>query len=115
MRPAAILLTLALTACSPSPSPPSSAAPPPQPSAPAATAPPIDVACTADAQAPGYLGDPCPSAVVAVELAVAPVRLPIERVVIEPGPFFCDVVWPGSGSAVPCYEPAVQPGQFMHA
>ena len=76
---------------------------------------PIDVACTPDAQAPAYLGDPCPPATLAVELAVAPVRLPISRVVIEPGPFFCNDVWPGAGVEVPCYAPAVQPGQFMHA
>jgi hypothetical protein len=37
------------------------------------------------------------------------------RVVIEPGPFFCNDVWPGAGVEVPCYAPAVQPGQFMHA
>jgi hypothetical protein len=59
--------------------------------------------------------DPCPSADLAVELAVAPVRLPIERVVIEPGPFFCDVIWPGVGSPRICRGAAVLAGQFMHA
>ena len=59
--------------------------------------------------------DPCPGAILAVDLAVAPVRLPIDRMVIEPGPFYCDVVWPGVGSMPPCYVPNVRPGQFMHA
>ncbi len=60
-------------------------------------------------------GDPCPSATMAVELAIAPVRLPIDRIAIEPGPFFCAVFWPGGGSMPPCYGPVVRPGQFMHA
>ena len=68
-----------------------------------------------DPQAPASLGDPCPAATVAVELAVAPVRLPVIKVVIEPGPFFCDDVWPGVGSQAPCYGVLVRPGQFMHA
>jgi hypothetical protein len=60
--------------------------------------------------------DPCPDAIVAVQLAVAPVRLPIERLVIEPGPFYCDVIWPGVGSPRACPGGyAVRPGQFMHA
>lgn len=59
--------------------------------------------------------DPCPSAIVAVQLAVAPVRRPIERIVIEPGPFFCGVLWIGAQSMPPCYEPPVGPGQYMHA
>jgi len=63
----------------------------------------------------GVAGDPCPEAVVAVSVAVAPVRLPIERIVIEPGPFYCDAVWPGVGSPPACYGPVVRPGQFMHA
>jgi hypothetical protein len=60
-------------------------------------------------------GDPCPGAILAVELAVAPVRLPIRRVVIEPGPFYCDVLWPGVGSPRVCAGFMVRPGQFMHA
>ena len=61
------------------------------------------------------VSDPCPDAIVAVKLAVAPVRLPIERIVIAPGPFYCDVLWPGAGSFAPCYGPMARPGQFMHA
>lgn len=106
-----VALTLGVAACSPTTSPPSSievlSATP--------SASGIDISCTPDSQAPAYLGDPCPAVTVAVELAVAPVRLPIVRVVIEPGPFYCDDVWPGAGSEVPCYGPNVQPGQFMHA
>lgn len=59
--------------------------------------------------------DPCPEAIVAVQLAVAPVRLPSERIVIEPGPFYCDVIWPGVGSPRTCSGYAARPGQFMHA
>jgi len=109
--PIAVLVGTLAWACSPTQSPvpttlPATALPP------SAAA---DVSCTPDAQAPAYLGDPCPAVTVAVELAVAPVRLPIARVVIEPGPFFCEDVWPGVGIVVPCYGPMVQPGQFMHA
>ena len=58
--------------------------------------------------------DPCPDAITAVELAVAPVRLPIERIVLEPGPFFCDVVWPGAQTTSICPAIGFLPGQFMH-
>lgn len=56
----------------------------------------------------------CPSAILAVELAVAPVRLPIERIVIEPGPFFCEVIWPGRQTPAVCFDVFVRAGQFMH-
>jgi hypothetical protein len=65
--------------------------------------------------APGLSKPSCPEAILAVQLAVAPVRLAIERIVIEPGPFFCDVLWPGAQTARPCFAVFVQPGQFMHA
>jgi hypothetical protein len=64
---------------------------------------------------PELTGLACPWAIPAVELAVAPVRLPIERIVIEPGPFYCDVLWPGVQTPATCYGYAVRPGQFMHA
>ena len=65
---------------------------------------------------PSYLSnDPCPSAIVAVELAVATVRLPIERMVIEAGPLYCNVIWEGLGSPPICYEPFSRAGQFRHA
>jgi hypothetical protein len=57
----------------------------------------------------------CPDAILAVQLAVAPVRLPIDRIVIDPGPFFCDVLWPGVRTPAVCLGTFVQPGQFMHA
>jgi hypothetical protein len=58
--------------------------------------------------------DPCPDAITAAQLAVAPVRLPIERIVLEPGPFFCDLVWPGAQTAPICPAIGFLPGQFMH-
>lgn len=65
---------------------------------------------------PSYLaGDPCPSAILAVEDAVATIRLPILRLVILAGPLFCNVIWQGYGSPAPCFGPAVRPGQYMHA
>ncbi len=107
-----MVVALAGTACAPAlpselPTGPVSAVP--------ASVTVIVVSCTPDTRAPAYLGDACPTVIPIVELAVAPVRLPLERVVIEPGPFYCDDVWPGAGSFVPCYGPLVQPGQFMHA
>ena len=89
-------------------------APPPAAATPAPT---TTVSC---AREPGPLpaalaGDPCPDAVLAVELAVAPARLPVRRIVIEPGPFYCDDLWPGVGTPRLCYGPLVRPGQFMHA
>ena len=84
------------------------------PSAPA-TSP--TVRCLAE---PGPLpsmlaSDPCPDAVFAIGLVVAPVRLPTASIVIQPGPFYCDVIWPGAGTPRPCQGVAVLPGQFMHA
>jgi hypothetical protein len=59
--------------------------------------------------------DPCPSARLAVELAVAPVRLPIEAILIEPGNFSCGLFWPGAQSPPLCYGGIERPGQYMHA
>lgn len=59
-------------------------------------------------------GDPCPDAITAVELAVAPERLAIAQIVIEPGPFYCDLVWPGGQTLTPCRPVVARPGQFMH-
>jgi hypothetical protein len=80
-------------------------------------APTASTSCRRDpGTLPAYLAnDPCPSAILAVELAVATVRLPIVRMVIEPGPLFCDVVWEGYGTPPRCRGPATRPGQFMHA
>lgn len=57
----------------------------------------------------------CPTAILAVALAVAAVPMPIERIVIEPGPFYCDVLWPGVQTVPVCRGYSVSPGQFMHA
>jgi hypothetical protein len=75
------------------------------------------VRCTPE---PGRLpsmlsSDPCPAAVAAVEQAVRDVRIPLERIVIEPGPFYCNEIWPGIGSPRFCSMFSIQPGQWMHA
>ena len=79
--------------------------------------PTAQVACAEEPGplAPGLSGRACPAAILAVELAVAPVRLPIERIVVEPGPFFCDLIWPGIQSPAACFGFNVRPGQYMHA
>lgn len=109
----AVVLTVAVVIVT------SSRAPSPSPTAgpPGSPAPTARVDCTEEPGplAPGLSGLACPSAVLAVELAVAPVRLPIERIVIEPGPFFCDVIWPGVQTPVVCFGFAIRPGQYMHA
>ena len=120
MRRAAIAVAALVLGCAPTVTAPPTVAPtasfiPAASEGPAGSSPPIDVRCTPDSEAPAALGDPCGEAIVAVELAVAPVRLPIRRVVIEPGPFYCNNVWPGAGSEAPCYGPIIRPGQYMHA
>jgi hypothetical protein len=111
-----IALAAVVTACTPTTSPvPSPVATVIESGSPSTQA--ISVECQPDADAvqPALRGDPCPGAITAVELAVAPVRLPIERVSIEPGPFYCDVIWPGAQSAPVCFGTLVIPGQYMHA
>lgn len=82
-------------------------------------APTATVACSEEPGdlALGLTKPACPTAILAVQLAVAPVRLPIERIVIQPGPLYCDVLWPGVQTAAPGCRGgyAVSPGQFMHA
>jgi hypothetical protein len=95
-----------------------SQSPSPSPSRPAPSpAPTATVRCVEEPEplAAGLTGPACPSAILAVELAVAPVRLPIERISVEPGPFYCDLLWPGAQTAPPCVGYATRPGQFMHA
>ena len=58
--------------------------------------------------------DPCPAAIAAVEEAANAIALPADRIVLEPGPFYCDLIWPGGQSAGPCVGPNVRPGQYMH-
>jgi hypothetical protein len=113
--PAFAFVLLLAAACAPTPSPSvSPALPSIEPVSP--SEPAITIACHPDTPTqPALQGDPCPGAITAVELTVAPVRLAIERIVIEPGPFTCDVIWPGAQSAPACFVPAVIPGQYMHA
>lgn len=59
--------------------------------------------------------DPCPAAWFAIEQAVRPVGLEILREVVQPGPFYCDVIWPGVQTPVTCFGAMVRPGQYMHA
>src|SRR5439155_23566667 len=99
--PALALCILLAGACSPTPSisPASTSIESAAPSGAAMT-----IACRPDTPAePALRGDPCPDAIAAVELSVAPVRLPIERLVIEPGPVYCDVIWPGATTAPACF------------
>jgi hypothetical protein len=94
-----------------------SASPGASASTPAVTLIVPEVRCTPDPDVtqPALRGDPCPGAIAAVHSAVAPVGLPIDWLVVEPGPFYCDVIWPGTRSGAPCYGPVVLPGQYMHA
>lgn len=84
---------------------------------PTAVAPGPSVECTPEqgALTPIVSSDPCPTAVAAVIAAVADIRLPLERIVVEPGPFYCNVIWPGAGSLRVCSMFSIQPGQWMHA
>jgi hypothetical protein len=119
LRVAAVvgLLMPSLGCCMPGPSPSTVPLPPVPAATPGPTPQPIDVRCIPESgpMQSALAGDPCPGAITAVELAVAQVRLPIDRVVIEPGPFFCDVIWPTAGAPPACYGVLVVPGQFMHA
>ena len=125
MRRVATAVAVLVMACTPtvSPSPTQTAITPnppiasPAPTLPAVpSSPAISIKCRPEsAPQPALGGDPCPGAISAVELAVAPVELPIERIVVEPGPFYCDVIWPGAMTAPACYGTLVIPGQYMHA
>ena len=62
-------------------------------------------------------GDPCDSALAAVTTALDDVGLPIEEVILESRPFYCDVIWPGVATPPPGCSGgfAALPGQYMHA
>lgn len=88
--------------------PPASPSPQPSPSAAVSCIPePAEVA-------PGGSGDPCPMALAAVEAAVAPLALPVTRIYIQPGIFWCGVLWPGLQSTPVCAGPLIVPGARMH-
>jgi hypothetical protein len=124
MRRVAIAIAALVLACTPtvSPSPTQTAITPnpstasPAPTVPALpSVPAISITCRAQsAPQPALGGDPCPGAITAVELVVAAVRLPVERIVIDPGPFYCDVIWPGVQTPPACFGTLVFPGQYMH-
>ena len=58
--------------------------------------------------------DPCPPAIAAVHSVIAPLGLPIARIVLQPQPFDCGDLWPGVGSPVICFGHLVMPGTTMH-
>ena len=60
------------------------------------------------------LGDSRPSALAAVRAAVALLGLPIAEVYIQPGIFWCGVLWPRFQSMPPCAGISVVPGASMH-
>ncbi len=134
-RLAALLLLVTLAACaspaptaaptqpppqsttpSPPPSPPPPASPSPPATATASPSPSASIVCVPEPAevAPGGSGDPCPSALAAVEAVVAPLGLPVTQVRIQPGPFQCSVLWPGAESPVVCFGPIIVPGASMH-
>lgn len=120
---AVIAIAVALGIASPAPNrvPAAVATQPAAPDDAGAAAPTPDPSatfmCTREpGQVPTYLAsDPCPSAIEAVQAAVATVRMPIERMATEPGPLFCGVIWEGYGSPAVCFGPDIRPGQYMHA
>ena len=83
----AVVVALASPRTAPSPTAPIGR---PAPSDAAVVAAPEQIDCRREVvPSPSYLaGDPCPAAVLAVEEAVAGVRLPIRRMVILAGPLF---------------------------
>jgi hypothetical protein len=125
-----VLGAAVLAACTPTPTPsptqqpsiaPSSASLSPlitpTPSAPAPSSAAESVACVPfTGQLPaGLEGDPCPSALAAVRAIVEPLKFPIARIYIEPGPFICgSYLWPGIGSPPVCFGPIILPGTKMH-
>jgi hypothetical protein len=114
------LVILAGCASTPSPTPsPSTASPASSPS-PASSSSPAPAASALVTCLPetgplpsGFGGDPCPSAIAAIRAVVAPLRLTIARLRIEPGPFECGDLWPGVGTPPACRPPVI-PGRDMH-
>ena len=112
---AVITVVLALVGCaSPAPSPVPTASP-----APTATPLAETVLCVPEVgPLPSALrGDPCPAAILAVRAIVAPLGLPVARIVIEPGPFNCGDYWPGGskGQGTVCAGLPISPGTTMHS
>jgi hypothetical protein len=125
---AAAALIIAVAACAgPAPSPsdqtptatPAVSAPgTPAPLTPAPTATPsaeTDV-CVPELMKSVYIGsDPCPPAIAAVRAVIAPLGLPIARIVLQPQPFGCGRdLWPGVASPLVCFGVMVISGTTMH-
>jgi hypothetical protein len=119
-------LVVAVAACAdpvPSPSastptstPAASAPGTPAPVTPSPTAtPPAETdVCMAKPMKTLYIGiDPCPLAIAAVRAVVAPLGLPVARMVLQPQPFDCGDLWPVGSPAV-CPGPFVITGTTMH-
>jgi hypothetical protein len=112
----ALLLLVLAAGCGPTaPSPaPTSAEPTPLPASPTPSVPVAVTSCQPDPNAVP-LGDPCPSAILAVRSAIAGLGLPT-TIVVQPGRFYCGVIWPGVGSPPACLGgPAIEPGREMRA
>ena len=120
-------LVVAVAACaSPVPSPSASASPstpaasapgkPAPVTPPPTTTPPAETdVCVAEPMKTVYIGiDPCPPAIAAVRAVVAPLGLPVARMVLQPRPFDCGDLWPGIGSPMICAGVVVIPGTTMH-
>jgi hypothetical protein len=121
-------LVVAVAACaSPVPSPAASTptstpatsatgTPAPVTPPPTATPPAETDACVAEPMKTVYIGiDPCPPAIAAVRAVVAPLGLPVARMVLQPRPFACGRdLWPGVESPMVCFGVLVIAGTTMH-
>ena len=119
-------MTVVVACASPAPSPMPTASPDRSPSGPP---PPVTPSPTGTPQAEtvlcipfvgplpsGLEGDHCPSAIATVRAIVAPLKLPIARIVVKAGQFPCGGVWPGIPTIPPvCLGPLVFPGTTMTA
>jgi len=83
---------------------------------PTATLPAETDVCHAELTKTVYIGvDACPAAIAAVHAVVAPLGLPVARIVLLPRPFDCGpYLWPGVGSPMICFGVIIQPGRNMH-
>jgi hypothetical protein len=81
------------------------------------TTPPAETdVCVAEPMKTVYIGiDPCPPAIAAVRAVVAPLGLPVARMVLQPRPFGCGPdLWPGVTSPRICLGVLIIPGTAMH-
>jgi hypothetical protein len=124
---AAVAVILTVAGCAPAPSPsvqaptatPAASAegtPRPLTPSPPATPPAETDVCVPEAGSrPSAVADPCRPAIAAVRAVVAPLGLPIARIVLQPRPFGCGRdLWPGIGSPTICFGPMIISGTTMH-